>query len=243
MPKLAPVDRDRPPTASLAGERMFRVRITVAIMIGFSALSGALALLPGIAVAAMLQDQGLSFSDEKGGFKLLSVSGSGTPDDPITVTEEVTGPAAPVLVIRGFSAAFGNRTGTFHTAGFAMKKIVINRTDKIWRSYRVELREVETRTSDYEDGLSFGQSAALADGYTRSAVFPNAERVYEPEDSVTFSGGEVPPGGTAILQFMVTDMSPIHTFYLFQQPLQPIADRNMQMPAQQLRQQLAAAAR
>jgi hypothetical protein len=213
---------------------MFRIHLTMAIMAGCIAASSILVWRAEFAVATELQDQGLSFSDEKGGFRLLSVTGSGTPQDPITVTEEVTGPAAPVLVIRGLSAAFGNLTGTFHLAGFAMKKIVINRTDKTWRSYRVELREVENRTSNYEDGLSFGQSAARADSYTRSPTFTNAERVYEPEDSITFNGGVVPPGGTAILQFIITDMSPVHTFYLFQEPVQPITERRLPAAATRL---------
>jgi hypothetical protein len=182
------------------------------------------------AAAVVLEVQGLSFSDEKGGFRLLSVTGSGTPQDPITVTEDVTGPQSPVLVIRGFSNDFGNLTGSFHTAGFAMRKIIINHTDKTWRSYRIELREVETRTSNYEDGLSFGQSAAIADSYTQSPQYPDAKRVYEPEDSITFGGGSIPPGGTVMLQFVITDMSPVHLFYLFQEPLEPISQLDQPVP-------------
>jgi hypothetical protein len=182
------------------------------------------------AMANMLQTQGLSFSDEKGGFRLVSVTGRGTLDDPITVTEDVTGPQSPVLVIRGFSSDFGNPAGSFHTAGFAMRKIIINHTDKTWRSYRIELREVETRTSNYEDGLSFGQNAAIADSYTQSPQFPDAKRVYEPEDSITYGGAAIPPGGTVMLQFVVTDMSPVHQFYLFQEPLEPISQLDMPAP-------------
>ncbi len=207
---------------------MFQDRITRASVALLMVALGLVALglfAGGTATAGVevLQDQGLSFSDEKGGFRLLSVTGTGTPEDPITVTEEVTGPGDPVLVIRGFSSEFGNRAQTFHTAGFAMKKIAINRTGKTWRSYRVELREVETRTSNYEDGLSFGQNAAAADSYTGSANFPDAERTYEPEDSITYGGAAVPPDGIATMQFIITDMSPVHTFYLFQQPMEPIS--------------------
>lgn len=182
--------------------------------------------------AVELQDQGLDFSDERGGFRILSVTGTGSAVDPITVTEEVTGPNDPILIIRGFSAAFGNRIASFHTAAFAMKKVVINRTGKTWRSYRVELREVETRHSDYSDGLSFGQNASIAKDFTTSSVFPGVERVYEPEDSITYSGGTVPPGGTVTLQFVVSDMSPIHQFYLLQEPAEPISQREMPMPQQ-----------
>lgn len=183
------------------------------------------------ASAVDIEDQGLHFSDERGGFRLLSVTGTGTIGDPITVTEEMTGPSAPVLIIRGFSARFGNRVNSFHTAAFAMTKIVINRTDKIWHSYRVELREVETRPSDYGDGLSFGQNSAVAKDFTASPSFTDIERVFEPEDSITYGGGSVPPGGTAILQFVISDMSPINEFYLLQQPTAPISQR--EAPPQQ----------
>jgi len=115
-----------------------------------------------------------------------------------------------------------------------MKKIVINHTGKTWRSYRVELREVETRQSNYGDGLSFGQSDARAEAYAAGSPFPDVLRTYEPEDSVTFSGGLVPPGATAILSFVVTDMSPVHQFYLFQQPMEPIAEREIPAPMNRL---------
>ncbi|HWU00740.1 MAG TPA: hypothetical protein VN229_24085 [Terriglobales bacterium] len=181
------------------------------------------ALMSSRTWAIDLMDEGLDFSDERGGFHLVSVTGTGTIMDPITITEEVTGPNDPILIIRGFSAAFGNRIATFHTAAFAMRKIVINRTDKTWRSYRVELREVETRHSDYSDGLSFGQSASVSDDFTGSSVFSSAQRINEPEDSITFSNGVVPPGGKAVMQFVISDMSPIHQFYLFQEPAEPIS--------------------
>ncbi|HVI87149.1 MAG TPA: hypothetical protein VM659_02550 [Dongiaceae bacterium] len=196
------------------------LRQAFALLIVASCLS---ALVSSRARAVDLTDQGLDFSDERGGFRLVSVTGTGTVADPITVTEEVTGPNDPILIIRGFSAAFGNRIASFHTAAFAMRKIVINRTDKTWRSYRVELREVETRHSDYSDGLSFGQSASVSDDFTGSSVFASAQRINEPEDSITFSNGVVPPGGKAVIQFVVSDMSPIHQFYLFQEPAEPIS--------------------
>jgi hypothetical protein len=192
------------------------------------AMAGCLSALIVCHVQALdLQDQGLGFSDERGGFRVLSVTGTGTLADPITVTEEVTGPNDPILIIRGFSAAFGNRIASFHTAAFAMRKIVINRTDKTWRAYRVELREVETRHSDYYDGLSFGQGAPASDDFTSSPSFASIRRINEPEDSITFSNGVIPPGGKAVMQFIVSDMSPIHQFYLFQEPAEPLSQLDL----------------
>ncbi len=44
---------------------------------------------------------GLTFSDELGGFRLISVSGTGSILDPIVIVEEITGVGPTILVIRG----------------------------------------------------------------------------------------------------------------------------------------------
>src|ERR1700742_819018 len=108
------------------------------------------------AMADPVTVEGLPFSDELGSFRLVSVTGKGTIDEPFVVTEEITGPNDPTLVIKNFSQSFGNRVGTQHTAAFAMEKIVINKTSKTWQGFQVELREIQNRPSTYEDGLSFG---------------------------------------------------------------------------------------
>jgi hypothetical protein len=219
-------------TRSIAG--WIVVEVIACVAAGAIASISALPLMTSIAAATELTDQGLSFSDEKGGFRLLSVTGTGTRDDPITVTEDVTGPGNPVLIIRGFGAEFGERAGSFHTTGFAMKKVVINHTGKTWGSYRVELREVETRQSNYGDGLSFGQGDAGAEAYAASQPFADVLRTYEPADSVTFSNGLVSPGAAATLSFVVTDMSPVHQFFLFQQPTESIVERKAPAPKTRL---------
>ena len=197
-------------------------------LLAWAVLSGIAFLdVSSVAWSVEMKDQGLSFSDEKGSFRLLSVTGTGTRADPITVTEEVTGPDMPVLVIRGFSGAFGNTAQSFHFTGFAMKKVVINHTGKTWGSYRVELREIETQHSGYGDGLSFAQGDADAIAYATSTTFPTAKVISEPEDSVTFGNAVVPPGGTAVMQFIVTDMSPVSPFYLLQEATEPISQRGM----------------
>jgi hypothetical protein len=177
-----------------------------------------------VARADPITHLGIEFSDELGGFRLLSVSGTGTIDDPITVIEEVTEPQRHViLTIRGFSRAFGNRVGTQHLTGFAMRKIVHNRSERIWNNYQMELREVTSRRSPYSDGLSFGQDSTLGEAYPASG-FPHIQRYDEPEDSLGFSGAEVPPGGAADFQFIVSDMSPSWQFFLVQIPMQPLSN-------------------
>lgn len=174
------------------------------------------------AAAVEITHNGLSFSDEGGGFTLMSVSGSGSLDDPFVVVEEVVGPREAVLTIRGLKEV-GNRIGSHHIAGIAMTKIVINRSEDTWQNYQLELREVPTRHSPYEDGLSFAQNTVIAGAFTASS-FPSLQRLDEPQDTLGFSGKAVAPGETANFNFLVTDMSPIGRFYLYQQPLQPVSD-------------------
>jgi len=174
------------------------------------------------AVADPITVEGLTFSDELGNFRLVSVTGKGTLDDPFVVKEEIIGPNDPILVIKNFSHDFGNRVGSQHTAAFAMEKIVVNKTTKTWQGFQVELREIQSRPSTYEDGLSFGQASQIADDYVQSSM-PNAQRLDEPEDSLGFGGADIPPGGTATFRFVISDMSPVYRFYLVQRPQQPLS--------------------
>ena len=173
-------------------------------------------------MATEIIQEGLSFSDEEGGFTLRSVTGRGSLDDPYVIVEDVTGPRQAVLVIRGMKQV-GNRIGTHHIAGVAVTKIVFNRSQDVWQNYQMELREVETRHSPYEDGLSFAQNTIIAGTFTASS-FPNLQRYDEPQDTLGFSGKSVPPGDSAQFTFLITDMSPVDKFYLFQEPLQPVSE-------------------
>jgi hypothetical protein len=173
------------------------------------------------ALGAEITHDGLSFSDEGGGFTLKSVSGRGSLDDPYVIVEEVIGPRQAILVIRGLKRV-GNRIGSHHIAGVAITKIVINRSEDVWQNYQMELREVPTRHSPYEDGLSFAQNTVVGGAFTAS-TFPDLQRYDEPQDTLGFSGKSVPPGDSAQFSFLITDMSPIEKFYLYQEPLQPVS--------------------
>jgi hypothetical protein len=174
------------------------------------------------ALAVEVTQNGLTFSDAEGGFTLKGVSGSGTLDDPYVVVEEVIGPRDAILTISGLKQV-GNRIGSHHIAGIAMTKIVINRSEETWLNYQLELREVPTRHSPYEDGLSFAQNTVIAGAFTASS-FPDMQRLDEPQDTLGFSGKSVAPGESAEFSFLITDMSPIGKFYLYQQPLQPVSE-------------------
>ncbi|MGE0117585.1 MAG: hypothetical protein AB7S71_01815 [Dongiaceae bacterium] len=186
------------------------------------ACCAALALDGAPSIAAPLSTAGITFSDELGGFTIRSVSGTGSLVDPIVVVEEITGPQEAVLVITGFSAAFGNRIGTHHLTGFALRKIVTNRTEDVWNLFELELRETLAHQSPYSDGLSFGQASSVGRPF-RSDVFASHRDVDEPLDSVAFSDGAVQPGETVTFDLIVTDTSPISPFLLLQQPTQIVA--------------------
>jgi hypothetical protein len=198
-----------------------RVRLTVLPALLISLAASAI-LSPRDAVADPITVQGITFSDEKGSFRLVSVTGTGTMADPFVVREEITGPDDPVLVIEGFSRAFGNRVGTQHSDAFAVEKIVVNKSPRTWQGFQVELRKVETRPSSYEDGLSFGQGSQIADDYITSSL-PHVQRLDEPEDSIGFGGADIPPGGAAHFRFVISDMAPAWRFYLIQRPQQPLS--------------------
>jgi hypothetical protein len=190
------------------------------LLYGFVTVLASAATVP--AVADPFTVEGITFSDELGNFKLVSVTGTGTLDDPFVVKEEVTGPNDPVLVIKDFTRDFGNRVNTQHTVAFAMVKIVVNKTERAWQGYQIELREIENRPSTYEDGLSFGQASTVADQYVNSSL-PHSQRLDEPEDSLGFGGDSILPGAEATFRFIISDMSPLYRFYLVQRPQQPLS--------------------
>lgn len=164
----------------------------------------------------------LTFSDELGGFRILGVSGGGRLDDPFVVVEEVTDASPAILVIRGLSADYGNHIGSHHLAGFALTKVVINRTATAWSRYELELREVRQYHSPYGDGLSFGQGGEAGRPFVATGFAGNRE-VDEPYDSVVFDSGLIRPGDAATLSIVVTDTTPVSPIFVVQQPMQEMA--------------------
>lgn len=188
----------------------------------FIAACGALFLVAGPAMAAPMTTGGLTFSDAGGGFTIVAVSGSGSIDDPFIVVEEITGPSAAVLIIEGLTSAFGNKVGTLHPTGLALRKIIHNRTPFVWTFLDFELQQVLGRSSDYLDGLSFGQGSSAGRPFT-STRFSEINELTEPIDSITYLGGSLRPGESAVFDIVITDTTPIDRFYLVQRPSRPIA--------------------
>jgi len=164
---------------------------------------------------------GITFSDEIGGFSLVNGWGSGTLTDPFVIVERVSDDAPAILVVRDLSAAFGNPTRTQHLAGFAMTKVVINATDETWQSYELELQESLGQDSTYGDGLSFGQNPTSARSFS-SDLYRDTIAIDEPLDGITFRQGVVRPGEQVAFSFFVTDNTPQSVFYLLQTREQPV---------------------
>jgi hypothetical protein len=162
---------------------------------------------------------GLTFSDELGGFRLISVSGTGSILDPIVIVEEITGIGPAILVIRGRRerSAEGYMVTSPAFVSVAMIKIVVNRSGQIWAGFDLELREALTTPSSYPDGLSFDQARSF-NRPMNSDTFAAVRRVSEPYDRVNFYRGNVDPGTTARFNFYITDPTAIPEFYLLQEP-------------------------
>ncbi len=179
-----------------------------------------LVLLPVRVEAAVFSSAGYSFSDELGGFRLLSVSGSGTFADPIVIVEEYLGPGPAVLTVRG-GLGSGNQPGAYLPAmsmlNLSVVKIVVNLSQINWTSFDIELREVVSDPSPYGDGLSFDQAGTYGSA-PEADRFAKMQSLYEPADHLQFYSGRVFVTETARLRFYITDPSPTGLFYLVQQP-------------------------
>jgi hypothetical protein len=200
----------------------------LAALLAFLAGTGGAALAGGGGAAAEpVTVEGVTFSDEAGGFRILSASGSGTEEDPFVVVEEITGPGDAVLVIRGAPGPTArnphrNRILSGHEIGFAMRKVVVNATAQIWTGFDLELQASPGVPSPWRDGLSFGQGSA-AQKRTRSDAFEQATILAEPIDSIVYALGDVMPGGSATLDFVITDMTSRPEIRLVQRRDRPLS--------------------
>lgn len=182
--------------------------------------------LPATASADAWTVAGLTFSDELGGFRILSVSGAGTNSDPIVIVEEITDVFPAVLVIRGLQT-YENEGADPVQASFtnlAMVKVVTNLSERVWIGFDLELQEEYRRPSPYDDGLSFDQLRVFSDPPVRSDSFAVSRLESEPYDRVRFQEGSVSPGQTARLRFYITDPTPAGEFFLLQEPRLLIAE-------------------
>jgi len=175
-----------------------------------------------ISQAAPLTLEGITFSDELGGVEIKEGWGTGTIDDPFVLVEEITERGPAILVVRGMTNVFGNRIRSHHEVGFALTKIVHNRTAQNWTQFDLELREFVDHPSPFGDGLSFGQASKAGRPFTADSFADNIE-TREPYDNVAFFDGNVAPGETVVMTVVVTDTTPRIEFFLLQKRDSPLA--------------------
>lgn len=160
-----------------------------------------------------------SFSDELGGFRILSASGTGTLDDPIAISEEFYSADPVILVIRS-GKPVGPRLlpeGAIH-----MRIVALNQSGLPWIEFEFELQEVRGKPSDFYDGLSFDQINPNP-AFISSDRFASFETRFESFDRLRFKEGYVDPKGRARFDFFITDVTPVPQFYLLQDPHVPFS--------------------
>jgi hypothetical protein len=182
------------------------------------ALTMTLCLLAGQASGEPYTADGLTFAEGSDSFEVLGASGTGSREDPFIVHERIFGDGAAILSIGGMTgnAEFAPRNSLF------LIKTVINATPYPWNNFEMELREVRSRRSSYEDGLSFGQAIGLERKFAADR-FAQAYQNDEPIDAITFYDGLVRPGESVSFRVQITDYSPRWEIFLFQRRESPLA--------------------
>lgn len=175
--------------------------------------------LTGFARSEILTAGGYSFSDELGGFRILSVSGTGTSTNPVVLEEEFFGTGPAILMIRRVLPDRVILDRRFAEDWRALTLIVRihNATKRIWVGFDLELQEVLDKPSVYTDGLSFNQIGAQPPDVV-SDDFAGNVRIFEPYDRVRFRNGHVNPDTSVRIKVHITDPTPESQFYLLQDP-------------------------
>ena len=162
-----------------------------------------------------------SFSDELGGFKIVSASGLGTRTNPIVIVQELNSASPVTMVIRAtqtikpFSATGDYANGTIH-----MRIETFNASGLPWLEFEFELQEILRKPSVYGDGLSFDQRRTNSASIL-SNRFNKYNDNFEPYDRLIYFDGFVDPQQSAEFSFMITDFTPQPEFYLLQDPRIP----------------------
>ncbi len=222
----APPTRPPPPsilrsTAPAKGDRhrlLRRLSTLSKVSVGLALL---LSVSPNLR-AEPLEARGLIFSDELGGFRLISASGSGRASDPIVLVEEFSGLGPAVLTIRRSETA-GSAPPSSGVLQRSLVKIVINKSAMRWSGFDLELRSETNKASVYSDGLSFDQVRVVTVPL-HSDLFAKARIEDEPFDRLRFDQGKVVPDQSVRLAFNLVDVNPRAVFFLAQEPIVLMAE-------------------
>ncbi|WP_198521639.1 hypothetical protein [Rhizobium sullae] len=160
-----------------------------------------------------------SFSDELGGFRILSVTGSGTKTDPIEINEELDSASPVTLVIR---AARPIQYHGFPEGAFHLRVVALNKSGLAWIEFEFELQEILGKPSEFYDGLSFDQTNPNPN-FISSSRFARFENRFESFDRLRFTSGRADPLDRPAFGFFITDVTPVPEFYLVQDPRVPFS--------------------
>lgn len=160
-----------------------------------------------------------SFSDELGGFRILSVKGSGTRDDPIEINEALDSANPVTLVIRSARPVVHHAVpeGRLH-----LRVMAQNHSGLAWIEFEFELQEVRGKASDFYDGLSFDQINPNP-AFISSNRFASFKSNFESFDRLRFTNGHIDPLDRPEFGFFITDVTPVNEFYLMQDPRIPFS--------------------
>ena len=162
-----------------------------------------------------------SYSDEAGGFRILSVTGTGTREDPVEIAQEFESASTALLVIRAERPIRLHSSGPEYANGMLhMRLLVINNSGLPWIGFEFELQERRGEPSTFGDGLSFDQRR-IDSATTTSTAFRKYNRNFEPYDRVLFTDGVIDPLKSGAFEMFITDFTPKRTFYLKQDPQAP----------------------
>lgn len=162
-----------------------------------------------------------SFSDELGGFRITSVSGKGTREDPLVIREELESSSPVTLTMRTIRPIRPfDSTGSYANGIMFMRIQAVNNSGQAWVEFEFELQEIEGKPSAFGDGLSFDQRRTDSANISSNS-FSRYSRDFEPYDRLRFTEGKVDPRELADFSFLVTDYTPRWRFYLVQDPRIP----------------------
>jgi hypothetical protein len=162
-----------------------------------------------------------SFSDELGGFRIISATGTGTKADPIVVTQELESSSPVTLVIRAVGPIAPFSSSTDAVNGFLyLREVVLNNSGQAWVEFEFELQEILGKASVFGDGLSFDQREMNTD-FISSDSYQEFSRDFEPYDRLLFRKGKADPLKMASFSFLITDFTPRAKFYLVLDPRIP----------------------
>jgi hypothetical protein len=180
-------------------------------------------LIPPLLISAGPADDGrwyagaYSFSDELGGFSILSVTGSGTAADPIEISQALDSANPVTLVIRTAGKAERQALPEW---GLHLRVVARNNSGLAWIEFEFELQEIRGKASDFYDGLSFDQIAPNP-AFISSNRFTSFKSNFESFDRLRFTNGHVDPRDRPVFGFFITDVTPVDQFYLVQDPRIP----------------------